>query len=538
MSSTVLMFSLFFARNSLINASKSFGVSAFSTSTLIKLSTRQTALDCKNLGLSLLRPDPQLDEIGVLEEFPANVLSATSLKFAQLEETEDSVALILEKRLVWAGILFLLITAMPMMALPRVSAYSEPLPLHSWWTLKGSYVRVYSGSQGNRKGTYTETGNYTDKILVTGQDSNTTTLSEQVNGTWHCTATDAWSEQWGYCGTPSGSWSNTTDYTVVSDTLVVVAVGQNWNKQDVGYGTYLLENLAGLTEGGTDNRTWWVPNADSKGSTPKFVDWSVGTRRMNINGVSLKVWTTTYTGDTLGELHNRDGVYSKGQETDTLLYDSAYGILIGSSWRRTVNGNDAGATWTEEYSEDELLEDTSPLPVTLNIEPHTGVAVTIDGTKYGADQFPVVLDWAFGTTHTLQVDPIIQGAGGVQYVFVQWSDGSNDTSRTLTAPQEASLTATFKTQYVQQDNTMLYVIIGVVVVAIIVAVLLLMRRKPTAVPTAAPAAEAAAPSVQAAETVAKPTTAPMGATEFCVHCGAKIPKSSKFCGECGSKLSE
>jgi len=59
----------------------------------------------------------------------------------------------------------------------------------------------------------------------------------------------------------------------------------------------------------------------------------------------------------------------------------------------------------------------------------------------------MVFDWAIGTAHTLEVDSTVEGDTGVQYVFVEWSDGSKDASRTLTATEEASLTATFKTQY-------------------------------------------------------------------------------------------
>jgi hypothetical protein len=149
---------------------------------------------------------------------------------------------------------------------------------------------------------------------------------------------------------------------------------------------------------------------------------------------------------------NRDGVYSSGTTTKTSLFDLAYGILVGLRFESTLNGNEVGnaGTWTEDYSEDSQLADSSlsfTIPFTLNMEPRAGVAVTVDGNKYAADQFPTKFDWVIGTTHTLQVDPTIQGATGVRYVFVQWSDGSKDTSRTLTVTQESSLTATFKIQY-------------------------------------------------------------------------------------------
>ena len=114
-----------------------------------------------------------------------------------------------------------------------------------------------------------------------------------------------------------------------------------------------------LTEGGTRGEFWSVPNSDAKGSTDTLVDFSVGTQRTNIRGVPLKVWSLTYTGDVLGYLYNPDGVYSKGRETDTYLYDSVYGILVGYSWKLTAEGEQVGGSWTEDCSSDELIEDTN-----------------------------------------------------------------------------------------------------------------------------------------------------------------------------------
>ena len=120
--------------------------------------------------------------------------------------------------------------------------------------------------------------------------------------------------------------------------------------------------------------------------------------------------------------------------------------------KSTTNGVAAGGdgSWTEDYSEDGQLVDTNlsfAVPVTLNAEPSGHVAVTVDGVEYGPDQLPTVFDWAIGDMHTLEVSPTVEGATGVRYVFVQWSDGSKDASRTLTATEEVSLTATFKIQY-------------------------------------------------------------------------------------------
>lgn len=115
----------------------------------------------------------------------------------------------------------------------------------------------------------------------------------------------------------------------------------------------------------------------------------------------------------------------------------------------TLAGTAGG--WTETYSYTEKLSDTSPsivfsAQVTLDAKPSNAI-VTLDGVDYTGGQFPKVFTWSIGSTHTLQVNATIEAGKGVRYVFVQWSDGSKDTSRTVTASEAANYTATFKTQY-------------------------------------------------------------------------------------------
>lgn len=84
--------------------------------------------------------------------------------------------------------------------------------------------------------------------------------------------------------------------------------------------------------------------------------------------------------------------------------------------------------------------------VTIGAQP-ANATVTVDGVAYTGGQLPTVFTWDPGSSHVFQVNPTIQGSSGVRYVFVQWSDGSTDTSRTLTATQDTALTAEYKTQY-------------------------------------------------------------------------------------------
>lgn len=73
--------------------------------------------------------------------------------------------------------------------------------------------------------------------------------------------------------------------------------------------------------------------------------------------------------------------------------------------------------------------------------------IIVDGVSYAGEELPKVFIWKIGSMHVLQVDATIQGGPGVRYVFVQWSDGPKETSRTVLVSQPITLTVTSKTQY-------------------------------------------------------------------------------------------
>jgi hypothetical protein len=84
--------------------------------------------------------------------------------------------------------------------------------------------------------------------------------------------------------------------------------------------------------------------------------------------------------------------------------------------------------------------------ITLRVQPNI-IGVTVDGVPYSTDRLPTTFMWDTESSHTLLVDPTTSGPAGVRYVFMEWSDGSKDTSRTITATGSVDLTARFKTQY-------------------------------------------------------------------------------------------
>jgi len=77
--------------------------------------------------------------------------------------------------------------------------------------------------------------------------------------------------------------------------------------------------------------------------------------------------------------------------------------------------------------------------------PSTGIRV--DGISYSTSRLPVTFVWEIGFVHTLEVDPMIDGAAGVRYVFVEWSDGYGAALYSIEVEEEATYSARFKTQY-------------------------------------------------------------------------------------------
>jgi len=86
------------------------------------------------------------------------------------------------------------------------------------------------------------------------------------------------------------------------------------------------------------------------------------------------------------------------------------------------------------------------IQMTLQVEPNI-TGITVDGAPQSAKSLPKTFTWLAGSAHTLLVDSTISSASGVRYVFVEWSDGSKDASRTANATEATRLTAKFKIQY-------------------------------------------------------------------------------------------
>jgi hypothetical protein len=332
-----------------------------------------------------------------------------------------------------------------MLGAPHADAVltSRSLPAGSWWTNAGAYSWELSGT-GHYGGKYREDGTYAEKYTVVSRSDSTMGISYSETGSWTCTAAGEWAST---CQTNTGTYSLETDYTIDVATLKVTAAydasSPESTKEEVGHPTWILL-ATNLSVGDTASQWWRVPKGMSSNITD--VSWKVDKLQMiNVRGVDVTARVLTYTGERLGYLFwvRSDGqeLHSRGLMTESDLYDTSYGILMGHTRTGVYAHADSEGTsmlysegsWTETQQDSSQITDTNlefefkPPQVSITLDrPLANVAVSVDDISYVGDQLPKVFTWDTDSTHTLRVEAMTQGGPGIRYIFIQWSDGSKD----------------------------------------------------------------------------------------------------------------
>lgn len=156
----------------------------------------------------------------------------------------------------------------------------------------------------------------------------------------------------------SGHVSRSWDYAISLPDMKIISTTAS--KQYIGHAPWFLTNVATLVDGGSIQMSWWAPTSNFKNSTLTDMPYNVTTQPITVQSVSLTAWNVSRTGQQTGDFHDDNGVYSRGPETDSYIYDPLYGTVITVSYRQTANyPGELGSGWNEVYLWSETLVDST-----------------------------------------------------------------------------------------------------------------------------------------------------------------------------------
>jgi len=195
-----------------------------------------------------------------------------------------------------------------------------------------------------------------------------------------------------------------------------------------------------------------------------WVSWSDGGGQTHTITVPPSPVTFTATYKTQNRLIVSVNDTTKGTtspSTGIYWYDSGQAVQV------TANPN-PGYVLDEWMLDGESAGSDNPISVGM-VEPHDllakfsrpSISVTITSTPEGegfvlVDGEPAVtpaeFHWVIGGTHTISILTPLSGGNGTQYVWVEWSDGGEQTHN-ITVSEPVTLTAIYKRQYLLTIQT-------------------------------------------------------------------------------------
>lgn len=260
----------------------------------------------------------------------------------------------MQKKSYLIKIAILLVIPLVAFQMPHVKAASQ-LSVGDWWSAQGD-DQTYGSGTGTWAGTYLNKENFTVRFAVTDVGSDTLTIFEHLDATFVCSSSGQWS-----CNSNKGSYSIDRYYTIALANLVLTHLTVNGNSSTYGVGhhTWIIQNPALLTNGGTTTYFWCTPTSDDTSCSASDVQATVSSGQLVLKGVSEKAYTLTYTGPTLGQFRTGKGVWSVGSDSEMKQYDSTYGVWVAGTLNATAKGVDNGGNWTDGYIENDHFEDTN-----------------------------------------------------------------------------------------------------------------------------------------------------------------------------------
>jgi len=332
-------------------------------------------------------------------------------------------------------LIILVVQTFPFAAPTRTNA---DLKSGMYWSLSGinTYAATGTGTYG---GTLREENSWTETFEIERVDGQTIRIRRVTSGSW-VVALSGWFEKWWGNDDRDGSYSNVYRYEIDGPSgRYITGVSESYKNKP----SWFIVNPSKIGSGGQSFSQYrW----DEKGKAEE-VFYRVSEKTASVKDIEVTAWEASYSGATIGYWEFIKGKRQTGTESDSLLFDRDFGFLIGRSGKGTYTYHAASGTISETFERESSFQDSNAWVVaSFDAEPRT-VAVTVDGKAHSANELPKSFLWTTGSSHTFNVEAAVSGNSGVRYVFIQWSDGTKDLSRTLTSSYGETYKATYTTQY-------------------------------------------------------------------------------------------
>ncbi|MGA2239500.1 MAG: hypothetical protein ABSG74_09830, partial [Candidatus Bathyarchaeia archaeon] len=350
------------------------------------------------------------------------------------------------KRLMLAILVFCMFAAMairPAFASTPVLTYLVGSSLTTTstqtWTTQGTGV-----NNGNYQ--KTEVGTYAYSLIGATPTSFTESESFSVNETETASGWFVSGSDYVKCDgcTATGSWSASGTITYALPSLLATAVSGNFASDNIGRATSDLVDPAGLSLGKQIGLWWYDQNGNYE-----TVQYSVsGEKDIMIGNANAKTRVLEYTGLSQGLWRTSSGKSSSGQLTHMFYVDESTGFILGRHNQGSFSLQQSGGGWQETFTDDESATSASFKIgdyVILDTDPATDLSV--DGSTVAAYLQPQLFVWSWDSTHSVTATPTVSVSKGTRLIFQEWSDGSKNPTRTLTADSPGELTANYKRQF-------------------------------------------------------------------------------------------
>jgi hypothetical protein len=210
--------------------------------------------------------------------------------------------------------------------------------------------------RGSDHGDWTKSTDSDVTYLITSMDEQKMVLSRKESGSWTREATGTWIKHVGVVD--AGNFSEEADFTLDRSNLKVITVSDPDWREFIGLPSPYLISPTGLDLGATVVLPW----RDGSGDLDD-VPWTVNALEyVEVQNLNVCAWAASHTGEGGGVFpYGRAEIYAKGPETNTLLFDCAYGALLAISGSGSYNNTKADGGWQETYSIEAWVTETNLL---------------------------------------------------------------------------------------------------------------------------------------------------------------------------------